>query len=200
MIEKEQIEKMIEDGFSERKISDYLSVSHSTVRYWLNKYGLRSKYKNFCHNKSWSNEDMIASIYISKSISEVLKNMNMSVSSGNYHTVKYFIKSNKIDISHFVKTKENIISANSKRKRPLSEVMIENSDYKRTNLKKRLLKEGLIENKCQICGQLPEWNGKPMVLILDHINGVWNDHRRENLRLVCPNCNSQLSTHCGKNI
>jgi transposase len=44
MVEKEQLEKMIEDGFSERKISYYLSVSHSTVRYWLNKYGLRSKY------------------------------------------------------------------------------------------------------------------------------------------------------------
>lgn len=47
---------------------------------------------------------------------------------------------------------------------------------------------------------MPEWNGKTMVLILDHINVVSNDHRRENLRLVCPNCNSQLSTHCGKNI
>ena len=38
-----------------------------------------------------------------------------------------------------------------------------------------------------------------MILIIDHINGVWNDNRIENLRLVCPNCNSQLETHCGKN-
>lgn len=36
-------------------------------------------------------------------------------------------------------------------------------------------------------------------MILDHINGVSNDHRKENLRMVCPNCNSQLETHCGRN-
>jgi len=44
-----------------------------------------------------------------------------------------------------------------------------------------------------------EWNGKKMSLILDHINGVWNDDRIENLRIVCPNCNAYLDTHCGKN-
>jgi hypothetical protein len=36
-------------------------------------------------------------------------------------------------------------------------------------------------------------------LILDHINGVNNDNRIENIRIVCPNCNATLDTHCGKN-
>ena len=39
-----------------------------------------------------------------------------------------------------------------------------------------------------------------MSLILDHINGINSDHRLENLRIVCPNCNATLSTHGGKNI
>ena len=39
-----------------------------------------------------------------------------------------------------------------------------------------------------------------MSLILDHINGVSNDHRLENLRIVCPNCNATLDTHCGRNV
>lgn len=38
-----------------------------------------------------------------------------------------------------------------------------------------------------------------MSLILDHINGIYNDNRIENLRIVCPNCNATLDTHCGKN-
>lgn len=61
-------------------------------------------------------------------------------------------------------------------------------------LKRLLLKEGLKEDKCEICGQLPEWNGKPLVLQLDHINGDHYDNRLENLRIVCPNCHTQTDT------
>ena len=55
------------------------------------------------------------------------------------------------------------------------------------------------EYKCEICGLGGEWQGKPMVLILDHINGNPTDNRLENLRFVCPNCNSQLPTFAGRN-
>jgi hypothetical protein len=44
------------------------------------------------------------------------------------------------------------------------------------------------------------WNGKPLDLILDHVNGNSNDNRAANLRYVCPNCDSQLQTRGGKNI
>lgn len=37
-----------------------------------------------------------------------------------------------------------------------------------------------------------------MGLVLDHINGIRDDHRIENLRIVCPNCNATLETHCGR--
>jgi len=42
--------------------------------------------------------------------------------------------------------------------------------------------------------------GKPMPLILDHINGINNDNRIENLRFVCSNCDTQLPTYKSKNI
>jgi hypothetical protein len=35
------------------------------------------------------------------------------------------------------------------------------------------------------------WNGKDLGLIVDHINGVWKDSSPQNLRLLCPNCDSQ---------
>lgn len=57
-----------------------------------------------------------------------------------------------------------------------------------------MINEGLKEDKCEICGQLPEWNGKPLVLQLDHINGDHYDNRIENLRIVCPNCHTQTDT------
>ncbi|MGB2240169.1 MAG: HNH endonuclease [Pseudomonadales bacterium] len=52
---------------------------------------------------------------------------------------------------------------------------------------------------CSSCGIGDEWNGKPITLQLDHINGVNNDHRLDNLRMLCPNCHSQTDTWCGRN-
>ena len=59
---------------------------------------------------------------------------------------------------------------------------------------------GLKRPICELCGQGELWRGKPMSLVLDHINGVSNDHRLKNLRIVCPNCAATLDTHCGRNL
>ncbi len=72
------------------------------------------------------------------------------------------------------------------------------STYGRQHVKRRLLAEGLKEPRCELCGQGEIWQGKPMSMILDHINGVRDDHRLENLRMVCPNCAATLDTHCGR--
>jgi predicted RNA-binding Zn-ribbon protein involved in translation (DUF1610 family) len=79
---------------------------------------------------------------------------------------------------------------------PIELILIENSPYQRCTAKRRIISENLIEYKCIFCGNEGEWMGKKMSLILDHKNGINNDHRLENLRFVCPNCNSTLETHC----
>lgn len=52
---------------------------------------------------------------------------------------------------------------------------------------------------CAICGCKPEWNRKPLVFILDHIDGRASNNKRDNLRCICPNCDSQLDTYKSKN-
>ena len=77
----------------------------------------------------------------------------------------------------------------------LSEILIKDSTYTNlTSLKNRIIKEGLLEYKCDKCGNTGNWNGKPLSLQLDHINGIHNDNRLENLRFLCPNCHSQTDT------
>jgi hypothetical protein len=70
------------------------------------------------------------------------------------------------------------------------------------NANKRIRKY-LVEkhgNNCMICGQSGDnWNGKPMTLIVDHIDGKSNNNQLDNLRIVCPNCDSQLPTYKGRN-
>jgi len=81
----------------------------------------------------------------------------------------------------------------------LSEILEGNHpQYQTFKLKNKLLKEGIFENKCSVCG-ITEWNGKELKMQLDHIDGNGNNHLFENLRMVCPNCHSQTSTYCGKN-
>lgn len=82
---------------------------------------------------------------------------------------------------------------------PFDKVFVENSTYPRHSLKKRIIDNKLLPYVCQCCNIEPWWNGKEMPLILDHINGINNDNRLENLRFVCSNCDSQLPTYKSKN-
>ncbi|MGZ4270154.1 MAG: HNH endonuclease [Solirubrobacteraceae bacterium] len=83
---------------------------------------------------------------------------------------------------------------------PLESILVRGSTYSRSHLKARLLAAGLKQMRCELCGQGPEWRGRPMGLVLDHVNGVRDDNRLENLRMLCPNCNATLETHCGRQL
>lgn len=68
----------------------------------------------------------------------------------------------------------------------------------RGTVKRVLLRAGILENRCEWCG-LTSWRGKPLSIQIDHRNGIANDHRLENLRMLCPNCHSQTMTYGGRN-
>ena len=71
------------------------------------------------------------------------------------------------------------------------------SNYSYHTIKPIILKEQ--NNKCAICQVENTWNNKPMVFIMDHIDGNAANNTRENYRLICHNCDSQLDTYKSKN-
>lgn len=75
------------------------------------------------------------------------------------------------------------------------QVFKSNSLISRKYIKTRILRKSLLEYKCEECSIDPEWNGRKLVLQLDHINGINNDNRLCNLRFLCPNCHSQTHTY-----
>lgn len=127
----------------------------------------------------------------STSLREVIQNCGLSTKgSGFYVYLHRAVRSFNIDLSRM---QPKIWSSGTAK--PMSELLVlDPSTVPRRNLKKRLLKEKILENKCTNCQLGPEWHGKPISLQLDHINGNTHDNRIENLRILCPNCHSQTET------
>lgn len=134
----------------------------------------------------------------SNSIAEVIRLLGLT-SHNNRQTVQKYIQLYGIVTNHFESQAERNKRIVHSNKIELIDILVEGSTYKTSHLKERLYNDGLKDRCCELCGQGEIWNGKRMSLILDHINGVNNDNRLENLRIVCPNCNATLDTHCGKN-
>ncbi len=83
--------------------------------------------------------------------------------------------------------------------RPLEEFLVGGRLVQTSSLKKRLIAEGLKEERCEICRR-KTWNRRPIPLELGHINGRRDDNRLANLRVLCPNCHAQTETYRGRNI
>jgi len=146
---------------------------------------------------SYTEEQAREAIATSYSWAESLRKLGLCSTGGAWRVLKKYAALWNISTDHFDPAR--CIEGNLRfPARPLEEVLVENSTYSRQHVKRRLFQEGLKEPVCEMCGQGEMWHGRPMGMILDHINGVRDDHRLENLRIVCPNCAATLDTHCGR--
>lgn len=127
----------------------------------------------------------------------------MCPTGNNWRTLKrYALEVWLIPVDHFDPSgaSRDALQRGRHQATPLDEVLVAGSTFSRVHLKKRLYAEGLKQPICELCGQGELWRGRRLSLILDHVNGVRDDHRLENLRIVCPNCAATLKTHCGRNV
>lgn len=148
-------------------------------------------------NYDWNKEKIISVIKDCDSFSQLLLKLGIPRRGNNIYTLKKKLEEFNIDYSHFTygnksKQWENYV--------PAKEYLGTDKFITANKLKKKLLKEGIKENKCENpncpCND-GYWLGNVITYQLHHINGISTDNRLENLQILCPNCHSQTENYCG---
>lgn len=205
------IQKMLEEGHNYPHIMRELGVAGSTIAYHAKKLNMRK----FTFSRTTHNWNDIQKTYDTEeyTLSDIVEMYSLDWST--LHDAKlrgsFVVREQNSTQRRKMTQKRNARLASegksfeSSNATPIEKLFIENSPVTTTTIRKRVKSEGLLPYRCSIeeCVlhvDTPTWIGVPINLHLDHINGTRNDHRLSNLRWLCPNCHSQTTTYCGRNI
>ena len=146
-----------------------------------------------------TDEQFVNLIKNSANIAEVLFKLGYTVkgNSWGYSQVKQRMTDLNLSSANF-KGKNAYYETNIEREISPDKLFRINCKHTRTVLRRNIIRNNLLPYKCAICG-ISKWNNKTLSLELDHINGMNNDNRLENLRFLCPNCHSQTTTYGSRN-
>lgn len=122
-------------------------------------------------------------------MAEVLRKLNLCHSGWNYRSIRARAEA----LGLFVPPGRPKRPKGKGSRIPDEEVFVANSTYSNSALRRRIVRNQLVDYKCAICG-INRWQGSAIALQLDHCNGDRHDHRLDNLRFLCPNCHSQTET------
>lgn len=134
----------------------------------------------------------------STSISEVLRKINLKPAGANHIELTNYLKNSNFDTHTLVGRKIKRFDNTGIPKKKLSQQLSINSTRNSGMIRRRLISEGIKENRCELCG-IDSWRGEDIICELHHINGDRSDNRLENLIMLCPNCHSQTSNFRGRN-
>ena len=148
--------------------------------------------------RKYTEHQLAEAVKNSTSLAQTLSKLGVAPYGGNYLVLKKAIRHFNLDASHFTgKTWNKGKSIGPKQ--PLERYLSNELQIQSYKLKKKLLSEGFLKQRCSNC-QNTEWLDQPIPLELDHINGDHSDNRLPNLRLLCPNCHALTPTYRGKNV
>ena len=199
-----QIVALIVSGLSIRAISREIELSYTPIRKRIKRINRNISEESQLvpsrftggRQRTWTDDQLIEAVAAGTTWSDCIRALGLSdTSAGNWKTVQRRAEELNLDFSHF----QGKSVGRGGQRRPLEEILVKGSTYTTSGLKRKLLDAGLKEARCEGCNGA-EWRGVPMPLEVEHVNGISNDHRVENLQLLCPNCHALTTTWRGRNI
>lgn len=145
----------------------------------------------------YSKEVLEEAVAASLSYAGVLRHLNLRQAGGTQSWISGRIKAYEIDTSHFQLQAHNKGKASPRRK-TIDEICVllpEGSFRPKVQQLRRAMIESGLDELCSECYTDKSWNGKPLTLEVDHVDGIWLNNKIENLRFICPNCHSQQETN-----
>lgn len=168
------------------------SANIAKIKYFVKLYSINVNHL-LSSNARYNISELVTSVESSICWSDVCRNLNISVCTYNFKKLQQYCKDQNICTEHFA------VDKSRKHFRPETKwtretVLVENCSIGRSQLRKVLIRLGMYTGECSEC-LLTEWNGKPIIIEIDHKNGDHTDNREYNLRWLCPNCHSQTPTY-----
>ncbi|WP_328925913.1 HNH endonuclease signature motif containing protein [Streptomyces sp. NBC_00190] len=145
----------------------------------------------------WTREILAEAVAASTTMCEVLGRLGRDVAGGHHTHISRKVKAFGTDTSHF---KLPSRAGRPNTRRTPESILVRQDDTRARRAQSEHLKGALaalgIPERCAMCGIEPTWQGYPLPLEVDHIDGDWRNNQRENLRLLCPNCHAVTDTWC----
>ncbi|MGW5278665.1 HNH endonuclease signature motif containing protein [Streptomyces collinus] len=134
----------------------------------------------------------------SVSVAGTLRRLGRPDTGTHRATLRRWVAEQGLSTAHFLGQAHQRGRTLTERSRRPEDILVRHDGHRRTrtHLLRRALREVGVPEKCAECGLGPAWLGRPMTLEIDHVNGDWSDDRRDNLRLLCPNCHAVTRTWC----
>jgi hypothetical protein len=171
------IKELFDKGLRQREIAQALGLQKSTVAYHVRRFGVPAD-SRFARRYDWKEIQLAYDTGLS--VRQCAARFGFNLASWHQAVCRGEVTARP-------------------REMPIETLLVlDRPQTSRSHLKQRLLKAGLKEKRCELCG-ITEWQGKPLNMQLHHINGDGLDNRLENIELLCGNCHSQTETYGGRN-